>query len=153
MTCSFRNLSVIVSILVICSSKVSTNQVPCERFRLHTLGESQNSCLMDQSTSINTSRFTISSAPDDSVGGLNFVGNRKISYLPISIDKVFPNLIIINARACSIKLIMRANFINLSKLKALSLSYNQIEKIETKTFFGLTSLKYLDLSEKTFYQK
>lgn len=137
--------------LITGASEVTTSQVTCEGFEERTLQEnSQISCLMDYSTTINSHGFTISSTSDDSVGGLVFEGNKKITFLPIDVYKIFPNIIIFDAFECSIKSITRANFINLQKLKKLHLGRNQIVKITSDPFFGLESLEYVSLSKETF---
>lgn len=106
---------------------------------------------MDKTTAINSSDFTIASASNDSVFGLHFYNNKKISFLPVGVDNRFQNLVYIRADSCSIKSITKANFVNLSKLKYVTLKSNQIEKIMSDTFYDLTSLEYLSLSKKAFY--
>lgn len=82
---------------------------------------------------------------NDNVTGLRMYGNKKIKFLPLSIDKVIPNLVAYSASHCTIKTISKDNFKNLNKLKELHLRDNLIEKIYGNTFEDLVALEQLNL--------
>lgn len=102
---------------------------------------------MDNATRIDSPGYTVSNPKDESITGIFYQLNKKISYLPSQLHEIFPNLIALTAHRCSVKAVTRENFRNLNKLKGLWLSYNQIEKIYSDTFEDLISLETLDLSE------
>lgn len=135
--------------MLLCVAEVSTSQVPCEGIKVPSYFN-HKSCLMNRTTTIDSPRFTILSAVDDSVEGLFLADNKKISHLPVGVDKVFRKLLIIVATSCSIKNLTNENFSNLTQLTTLYLGANQIEKIMSDTFTDLRSLVTLDLSKKTF---
>lgn len=120
--------------------------IRCERFGRRAwkhLG-GQRVCFMQKTSQINSADTTISPT-DTSVRGLDLNGNGKISFLPIGLDVTFPNLVVHDAYALSLKTVSKINFKNLKKLKYLSLRGNQLESINSDTFEDLTSLEYLDL--------
>lgn len=102
-------------------------------------------CLMQQTTTIASEGFVVSPS-DSSVEGIDFFFNKKIQFLPIQVDETFPNLVIYDAGLCSIKVVAKNSFKNLTKLERLYLQYNKIELIDFGTFGDLTSLKILWLS-------
>lgn len=122
-------------------------QILCEKFQPLTsyIGEHQ-SCSMRE--------FTVISAPNCSlaernelVEGLNFDGNKKISYLPLHVSANFPNLLVLTADSCFVIAITGDNLKNLNKLEELWLYGNLIERIDSDTFKDLTSLEWLNLGE------
>lgn len=87
------------------------------------------------------------STRDESVKCLYFEHNKKVEFLPINVDKMFPALEVYIAYECSLSRVTKSNFKNLAKIKILTLSYNKIERISTDTFEDLVALIDLDLSE------
>lgn len=71
-------------------------------------------------TAFNEPNVAISN-DDESIGGLDFDGNKKIEFLPIKVDKSCPNLRGCAARNCSIKEVSKINFNEMNKLQALAL--------------------------------
>lgn len=127
------------------------NQVSCEKFESCNFYYSvslQNSCVMKEVT-IGSDDFAVSSAQDETVGGLEFFENKNVSYLPTGISEKFPNLLAISATACSVKAIEAKNFKNLSKLKVLWLRANKIERISIGTFDDLIALELTDLRKSS----
>lgn len=100
---------------------------------------------MDKSTEIITNDTKISSR-DETIEALFFFQNKKVKFLPIEVDRKFPNLVIYGASECSLSSISNFNFENLSKLKLLSLFGNQIQIIRSDTFIDLKSLEKLYLN-------
>lgn len=96
-------------------------------------------CWMQSKTVINETNVELS-IHNQSITGLNFDGNKNISLLPIRVYQNFPNLLAYSAASCSLKVISKANFINLTKLKQLRLFNNQLEKIPSDAFEDLESL-------------
>lgn len=92
--------------------------------------------------------FTISSKHSYSVFGLEFGYNKKISFLPVFANQVFPYLIGINAPECSIESITRNNFHDLKYLRILNLIENKIGSIAGDVFEDLICLEELKLGKK-----
>jgi Leucine rich repeat len=137
--------------------RVVSNQVSCEvinacggwtispNHRLHTCR-----LLTPSITSIYAPGFRINSLKDFSVTGINSERNKNIQFLPENVYEVFPNLEGYNSHACAIKIISKANFQGLNKLKDLNLHTNQIEMLISDSFQDLTSLNLLQLRKKIF---
>lgn len=109
--------------------------------------ESLKMCSVEKSQTISSLRVTFANI-DDSVKALNFIGNQKISYLPVNVDVNFPNLLFYVVSHCSIQKVAKINFAKLKELIGLSINENQIDKIDADTFEDLISLQYLSLSMK-----
>lgn len=124
--------------------KFDTVEIYCERFS-DDLGI--EFCFMDEKTVINATNFVVGDPKDDDVGGIKFDENKNMEYLPYNIYMQLPNLVIYQASKCSIKGISKKNFEKLSRLKAIDLSFNQIQKISGNTLRGLESLTRFELSE------
>lgn len=111
----------------------------------------QKTCSMFGGAMIDSPEFTIKSAKDETVTGLFFFANPRVSFLPVKVYESFPNLIGYLANGCSIRKISKENFKNLSKLKMLGLSINQIQTIPSNAFEDLTSLQELYLGELNWF--
>jgi Leucine-rich repeat (LRR) protein len=107
-------------------------------------------CEMRNSTSIPGDGYKVYPR-DESITGLDFDDNNKISFLPIKVHETFPNLLLYTASKCSLTKITKKNFEGLSKLKGLWLGTNQITTINDDTFEDLVSLKRLYLSKKIYF--
>jgi Leucine rich repeat len=131
-----------------CIETSEATKVSCEKIQNYVItGVKLMTCLMKETTVINAADMRIATN-DESVERLMFTGNKKIAFLPIQVAEVFPNLEKYKASACSVKEIAKKNFAGLNKLKNLHLRGNQIEKIYSNTFEGLTSLIKLKLRKK-----
>jgi Leucine rich repeat len=137
--------ALLFAFLIKSSSSASTKQVACEKVGL-LYDYGPKTCFLQQAT-INAQGYFIASENDLTMKNLEFYFNREIRFLPVKVHKKFPNLMMINANYCSIKLIAKENFEKLNKLERLYLSGNHIEEIVTNTFEDLTSLEYLYLSK------
>jgi Leucine rich repeat len=128
--------------------EVKSKEVACESIKVATdrVKNDETTCFMINKTAIDTKDVTIST-PNSSVVTLTFYSNKKISYLPVNIDKSFPNLTRYNAAFCNILEVSRNNFKGLNKLKVLTLGHNPIEKIEDESFKDLTEMTNLDLGK------
>lgn len=105
-------------------------------------------CIMNVVTEITSDEVKISDGRNENITDLWFSTNPKISFLPVEMHEKFPNIDWIHATYCSISTINKKNFIKLSKLRILSLSYNKIQKIESDTFDGdLVNLQKVDLGK------
>jgi Leucine-rich repeat (LRR) protein len=135
------------------SAEIFASSISCENFynnHWSVIGKVKI-CEMRGVTTIDAEGFEVAS-PDDSITGLNFEFNKKISFLPIGVHKAFQNLLGYSAHSCSLTTISRNNFKGLIRLKLLLLEENQITTIYSDTFADLISLKHLDLSKKiNFY--
>lgn len=100
---------------------------------------------MRTSTSIDAEGSTIS-PKDESAQGLDFDGNKKIKFLPIKVAETFPNLLVYDARICSLT-ITKANFEGIDKLNLLYLHENRISTINSETFEDLIALEKFKLRE------
>lgn len=134
--------------LLVCLSlcwSLTVKNLPCERYAYDS--RRLKTCYMNDTTTINSTGYSISSDLDTDVEVLTFDNNNKIHFLPENLAEKFANLLIYRARYCSIKLIMKSNFKGLTKLKELRLDYNSIELIPNNTFEDLISLDTLSLRE------
>jgi Leucine rich repeat len=95
-------------------------------------------------TKIDSRKVEISSEYDESMGGIHFGYNKNVSFLPVKVAEVFPNLLAFTAH-CTVEEIGKKNFERLHKLKTLNLNGNQIKKIADNTFEDLVSLERLYL--------
>lgn len=75
-------------------------------------------------------------------------GNKKIFFLPIRIDRNFPNLTVYDAHACSISTISKEPFRNAWPLKQLNLNQNNIANIPINSFDDLANLDTLTIGTK-----
>lgn len=104
-------------------------------------------CYMWSSTRIDSADFLIKSLVDHTVGGFRASDNKKVKYLPMNLGETFPNLTVLDAGWCSIKVITKENFEGLAQLQVLSLSYNKIEKIDDDTFDHIPAVSIIALRE------
>lgn len=110
------------------------------------------SCFMNNSTELAFPDSFLKAPHDETVAGMEFSKNKKISFLPFNIHKSFPKLIVISAMSCSVKALYKQNFQNLTMLKQLDLHTNLIETVEREVLQDLVALVYLDLSKwKIFF--
>lgn len=149
---SSRKFAVILLTLVITisSAQALSSKVSCEKvesLNWNYVG-AQKTCYMDRVTKIDSPNFAIQDSQDDTIGGLRFYMNAKISFLPIKVFKSFPNIVIYNAEGCSIASTSHDNFEKLGKLKVLLLNDNEIEKLDAYIFDELVSLEWLVLRKK-----
>lgn len=138
-----------ILLLEIFAREAAAKEVSCESNRSWNWGYpvgNQKTCFIEEIT-IDSQGFSIASAEDEATGGIYFEENKQVSYLPVNVHKIFPNLMGLSAAECSIKTLTKENFKNLKKLKELKLRYNQIEIIQNDVFEDLTSLEELDLGE------
>lgn len=144
--CSHRNFLVVVLIVQVCVNLVEGREVACESVKSSEWDSPvrrAKTCFMMQSTSIDELEVTISTSHDESIGAIDFYGNKNIVYLPIKVNKNFPNLSSYDAARCSIKEISQKNLKGLGMLRVLWLHDNQIEKIMSDLFHDLVLLEEL----------
>lgn len=103
-------------------------------------------CQMDEKTEITSDDVEVSKASEDKFS-LWFDRNRKISFLPIKVHEKMPNLFAIYGDHCSISMIGKKNFKNLTKLENVHLIGNKIERINSDTFEANPNLKIVDLGK------
>lgn len=140
-------------LLIVCNmywTIAQSNQISCESVKTGYWAHvsEQKTCYLSIKTSIASSDLLIGNQRDDTMHGLNFIGNDKIDYLPIQTYTNFPNLIALGASSCAIKSISKENFENLSKLKELLLNRNQIKIIDRDAFEDLVNVEWIDLRKK-----
>jgi Leucine rich repeat len=128
---------------------VLANEVSCQIVKNHFWNYVGNelTCYMERTFVIDKDNFTVATH-NESISGYSLSLNQNVTFLPIEVSQAFPNLIVYAADRCSIKNLTKSNFKCLRKLTSLSLTFNQIEKINSVTFQDLTSLRYLVLSKK-----
>lgn len=120
-----------------------TARILCESFT--STFRDEKSCNMHEKTVIDSNKRSIAMKRDVSIVLLHLTGNKKISFLPIRVDKNFPNLTNYDAPDCSIISISKENFRNVWYLKKLNLNQNKIQSFPSNTFDDLNSLTSLSL--------
>lgn len=121
----------------------AATEISCEKIEQ---GNDVKLCYFDKTTSINFNDTAIATK-DDSVKGIFMTYNEKIRYLPVQVHKKFSNLQKYYAAECSIQAISKANFEKLTKLTEIWLTTNEITRVKSDTFQGLSSLKIVKLGE------
>lgn len=119
-------------------------QIPC---KIITDTRNGRWCNMDGKTSIDEYEATISDPRDETVTGITFDYNRRITFLPIDVHMKMPKLVYFYARNCSVSQISKANFNRMSFLEYLLLDANQIEMIKGETFEDLVNIHWISLSK------
>lgn len=128
---------------------IKAKEIVCESVYVgnwSSVNKTLKTCGLKGTTSINKKDVTISNH-DDSVQGMTFSTNKHINFLPVRVYQNFPNLIAYGAENCSIKDVSNDNFKGLTKLRALTLSFNQIKTVPFDTFEDLEGLERLVLCE------
>lgn len=107
-------------------------------------------CVIHESTTIDAEGFTIT-PKDETMGALDFHANKKVKFLPTGVSESLPNLLLYDARKCSLTTISKTHFKDLNKLKVLNLYGNQISTINSDTFEDLIALEILWLRKKFIF--
>lgn len=125
--------------LLICleTAAVSGNEIACEQIVHRSDGLT---CAVTNYTAIDSPDSIISGTQNNEIDELNLSYNRKVKFLPVSLNQKFPNLKFYQASRCSLHEISKKNFEQLINLRELRLSRNEIEIIQSDTFQGLTKL-------------
>jgi hypothetical protein len=89
--------------------------------------------------------FVLSSDPDPEVTELYGEDNPDISFLPINMYEIYPNLKSISFSRCDIWKFSNTTFANLTSIIRIALNNNDIDWIEDGIFDDLVNLKYLYL--------
>lgn len=85
-------------------------------------------------------------AMESTVEGFDLEDKKGVKFLPKDFSRLFPDLIAIQIRLCSITSI-KNHFHGLTKLRFLDLESNLIEKVGSDAFAELSSLEYLALDK------
>lgn len=107
-------------------------------------------CHMQSSTAITTRSMSLSDEFNVDMFRIIFDGNKNIQFLPISMNRNFPNLLAILASNCSIIEISKESFEKLTELEILNLAGNKIYSIWSDTFNDLKALTKLYLGKNFF---
>lgn len=99
------------------------------------------------STVIDSTDFLITSDRDETVTGFYAAYNKNLEFLPKNVGEKFPNLLALEAYACSVKIISKETFKGLTKLQLLIISKNQIETIDDDTFDFIPAVERIWLGE------
>lgn len=130
------------------SDSLTKNILECEFNQLIQEHENLTFCQFPSDTKILAKGYEISqSQKNNSVKMISMFDNKNISFLPVKIDVIFPNLEIYYAYNCAIEEIVKENFQNLYHLQQLSLDKNQIMEISSDIFQDLYSLQILTLGQ------
>jgi len=121
-------------------------EISCEERNVNAKKEIAT-CNINLSAIIDFPGYRITSNRNETIETMRFESNKRIQFLPVSSNDKFPNLAVIDACNCSIQSISKENFNNLTKLKKILLSYNEISEISNETFEGLASLEEISLGE------
>lgn len=95
---------------------------------------------------VDDENFTILSATDPTFLAMDIKDTKKVKFLPTNLLSVFPDLIAIRVRNCSVTTVNDNHFKGLSKLKHLQLRQNKIELVVSDAFVDLVNLEVLSLS-------
>lgn len=152
---SSRRTSIILVLILMVAAlpsevKKSQKSGPCEKIEdliWYEEIDPRKTCYMWSSTWIDSDDFLIKSEVDRSVGGFRASDNKKVKYLPKNLGETFPNLTVLDAGWCSIKVITKENFKGLAQLQVLALAYNKIEKIDDDTFDHIPAISIIALRE------
>lgn len=151
----FRSFAILFVFVVLknFTCEAAVKKVPCQSINTNRDWGSGNkkTCWMRESTIIDTRGFTIASAKDKNIFGLDMAFNKNIFFLPVNVYEQFPNLVGLDAGVCSIKTIFKENFKNLNKLKILILHHQPIETIPNNVFEDLVSLELLWLRKEYLF--
>lgn len=142
---NFRNVLIVLAgfLALTVNLTIASTEISCEKIEQ---GNDVKLCYLDKTTSINSNDTTIATK-DDSVKGIFMQYNEKIRYLPVGVHKKFSKLEKYFAAECSIQAISKENFEKLTKLQEIWLTTNEITKVKSDTFQGLSSLKIVKLGE------
>ena len=102
-------------------------------------------CIIDYQ-GVDPEGFTSAKTAYKEIEGLNLNHERSVKFIPENIAELFPELIVYDARCCSIHTLMEKDFKGLTKLEAIFLMDNEIELIDRDSFKDLTNLRKLDLA-------
>lgn len=151
------HLGIVFILEVLLSIQTSSKQISCKEIkteewiiRSKSFGNSNNEHLTCQMTvgaqddGIDSLGTTITDV-NHNVTVLNLPGSKKVLFLPIRVDRNFPDLFMYSANNNFLQKIARINFLNLKHLVILSLGDNQIDRIDEDTFEDLESLQLLVL--------
>lgn len=133
-----------LTLLLFLELAASEKLVECKRIARTSI-YSPRTCQVQPSAVIDAEDFQIKSLANVEV--LNFCSSWNISFLPIKLNKILPNLNKINCTSCFVKMIYEKNFEGLGNLVQLLLSGNKIKAIPANAFKDLGKLGDLDLSE------
>lgn len=132
-------------------TEVALPEVPCRlifNFFYVNVGDVK-ACLVDVAKPELNAKYRIQSEVREDITAFD-IRNWQITHLPTGISEKFPNLMVYAATANAIKEISACNFRGLKKMKAMYLSYNQIQEIPPNTFAGLEAMEHLHLRKLTF---
>ncbi|CAG9809768.1 unnamed protein product [Chironomus riparius] len=87
----------------------------------------------------------ISTTKNEAIKALTFNNNKNIKFPPVKVHEKFPNLVAYQIFNCSVKDVRHKNFEHLSEIQAVYLGYNLITHISSDTFIDLPKLKFLSL--------
>jgi hypothetical protein len=107
----------------------------------------QKTCAMNTNLVLNSTIPIFSGPKDETITGLHFRKNRKVSILPQRVHETYPNLVVYGAESCSVKEIAREHFEKLTQLRRLNLESNQIFEVKQGVFDDLIAMEYIGLSE------
>lgn len=146
----FRKLCFLLLVLQLkfFACEAAAKQISCEKVASYEYADdigNQKACVMKKKTIIDSLGFTFPPEKNETIRGIDFSDNKKISFLPFKVHKTFPTLMVIAASSCSIQEISRENFKNLKMLRGLWLRNNQIETIPSNSFQDLLFIDDIDL--------
>lgn len=143
----------IVLVFFVISVQTKAEQINCETIGwMEPLGDYyifQETCLLNGTTVISKENVELGGIENVNVEAIWFDDNKNIKFLPVGVNKKFPNLEYYSAENAAVEKISPLNFAGLSKLKLLYLNRNKIEIIPEDCFQGLNRLQEINLGNKT----
>lgn len=136
-------LAIGLMLFVAATSELKAIEINCEK--IDRFARFAKCCYLNETTLISAVNVTFAGLENLEVQTILFDWNEKIEFLPIKVYKKFPNLEVYSAKFDLVKEISALNFEQLSNLRLLDISWNQIGFIPDDCFQGLTKLYKINL--------
>jgi Leucine-rich repeat (LRR) protein len=107
---------------------------------------------MSRDSVIESPNYELTIDRNDTVAGIRAARIKHLKYLPVRVNKVFPNLLRYDASTSALVTVSRDNFQQLKKLRVLMLRRNAISAVGHDTFSDLIALQELLLNDNNIRQ-
>lgn len=132
-----------VKITSLNTSFFEVKQIPCTLETRYSSGHLINICFINQA--IDDEETVLGTEVDQAVVIFSSQYRKDVKFIPKRIGQKLPNLTSFFVNNCSLTIVRDYNFKDLTNLRVLDLTDNQIVTIESAAFKDQTELKYLNL--------